>query len=577
MILRRSTPPLPTIIAFAVISSVIGILSVAVGMCYFSRRKQKAWRGERLRERLREDAREESTAPRSVHVDSSETTREDNSIKNASVDSTPSHINSLPYHIRSLPPHMSLGHPAGWIGERVPRVQDGYQGSQTPLGQKSMESSRLEGAPRQGQLRTPTPMGFRYEEYRSGTPPVHLKPNTTSTANSTATSSRKTTSNAPLAQPRPILVPPTANIPRTTTPKPLPALIPTTPSRSNTDMNPSRSGTPTPFPRGTNRNNPFTLAVIPASPLVFDTRPSPVEESSSGSEYSQPSDPGPSAPGPSAFAERQMAARLKALEPRGPEPSVLFGSPNPRVASPPTRFGSPQARIASPPARTLPSAISVPAQARTKVHSLHAHFTPVKEDAPPLPLPPLPALGAADAGGPRHLGVHPALRPSSSEYSLNPGKGTALEGLTDPQKAFFPPNLNLSPLGMLEAKLVHGQNMQNTQHHQLQHEGLGIGAEGISNTDESTTSTSHGEATNVAFANTLANKTWAQRCAEDGRFRNKFEALVASEVSDEGMGMANPQPHTPYGVPGILRSRERFGSTLQIPSPLRNKKNGAYY
>lgn len=119
------------------------------------------------------------------------------------------------------------------------------------------------------------------------------------------------------------------------------------------------------------------------------------------------------------------------------------------------------------------------------------------------------------------------------------------DGLSDPQRAYFPPNLTLSPLTLLERDFQRRTNdsipplQGDTRHGQSTgtpgSEGAAAHAgESTSTTEDTTdTSTSHGEATNVAFvASSGASRTWAQRCAEDGRFRNKFEALVASEVSE---------------------------------------------
>jgi len=603
MILRRSSTPPPTsIIVFAAIGFVAGLLALGVGMCLFSRRKWEVWRGERLLE----GAREVNSNPRNTRVDSREVAREESfGTRNIRVDSNPPHINPLKHHISSLlPPHMNLGYPAGWIGGQPPKSQDG---GQTPQRQESMESSQLERAETQGSLgllRHPTPMGFRYEGYRSRTPPVHLKLSTTSATTSQTISTRN-------GNPNPIPHPPAAHIPRTTTPKPLP------PSRSTTpNPPPPRSNASTPIPvhilRRTTRNNSFHLPVIPASARVLDTRPprppaTSGDASSSGSEYSQPSNPPTSDPGTSVIVERAMAKRLKALAPR-PEPDVLFGSPPPaqygspnpcvgspparvgspygRVASPPTPFGSPQARVASPPVhapRPLPLTLSTASGGKHRLHSLHAYFTPVKADAPPLPLPLPPLPTHSSPSGEYFLGLQPSLRPSSSHYTLNKGRGglgereETEEGegeLTESQKAYFPPelNMNMSPLGVLEAKLQQGQHQnlqfqpgthqQNTPyqqtlpnqqnptiqrntyyHQQIQNEGGGSNGSFLGGTtDDSTTSTSHGEATNVAFANSLANKTWAQRCAEDGKFKNKFEALLASDVGDEGGAAGGKRP-----------------------------------
>lgn len=417
MILRRSVLPPPSIIVFAAIGGVVALLALAIALVRFLRRRhQKACQRRRS---LRHSVRFENVVPSHVPVD-------------------------------ALPPHMQFGYPENSLFPQAPRDQDGGRGGGAAMLPQSstQSSSQLQRPSTQLSRYQLPPMGFSYDNYRSGVPPVHIPappglrnnnhhtdPNPASTPSSRHKHTYPTTASA-------------APIPRTSTPNPHPPLTHTL-SKSGSG---SRSGTPTPLSRAkpafSARGNNFTLAVIPATPLMLDTR-TPGEggdASSSGSEYSQLSDPG---------------------DPQVAVPSVRVAFPPARVVSPPVWVRPAAARSASPATRPLPPAISLPSSSltsgRTRFPSLHAHFTPRTEDVPPLgahapaPAPaPLPALpphrGETDRGG------NPPLRVSTSTgtvtrendpRSRNTNSHGEPDGLSDPQRAYFPPHLTLSPLSLL--------------------------------------------------------------------------------------------------------------------------------
>lgn len=516
MILRRSILPPPSIIVFAAIGGVVALVALAIALVRFLRRRNQKAR--QRRRSLRHSARFENVVPSHVPVD-------------------------------ALPPHMQFGYPENSLFPQAPRDQDGGRGGGAAMLPQSstQSSSQLQRPSTQlSQYQLP-PMGFSYDNYRSGVPPVHI-PAPPGSRNNNNYHPNPNPASAPSSRHKPTYptTAPAAPIPRANTPNPLPPLTHTLSMSGSRSR--SRSSTPTPPSRAkpafSARGNNFTLAVIPATPLMLDAR-TPGEggdASSSGSDYSQLSDPG---------------------DPRVALPSVRVASPPARVVSPPVWVRSAAARNASPATRPLPPAISLPTSSltsgRTRFPSLHAHFTPRTEDAPPLgahalvPAPaPLPALpphrGATDRGG------HPPLRSPTSTGTAthehdtrgrNANSHGEHAGLSDPQRAYFPPHLTLSPLALLERDFQRRTNDGSPPQRGDGPHGPSAGAPGAegaaaragestSATEDTTdTSTSHGEATNVAFvASSGASRTWAQRCAEDGRFRNKFEALVASEVSE---------------------------------------------
>lgn len=106
-------------------------------------------------------------------------------------------------------------------------------------------------------------------------------------------------------------------------------------------------------------------------------------------------------------------------------------------------------------------------------------------------------------------------------------------GLTDLQKAQFPPKLVLQPLPQTKYQLDEHPYSGGPAPGKTASEATDIG---MAATDISTTSTSHGEPTNRAFAKSWKHKTWARRFKDREQFPNQFEALVASEVSEGSDG-----------------------------------------